>query len=531
MPDGDSLPLEAASPKPSPGSGWALTAAGSAVLLGALDAYVVVGVLVDIVHSMAIPVNRLERATPIITGYLLGYVAAMPLLGQISDRYGRKPLLQGCLAAFALGSAVTALASSLPILVSGRVLQGAAAGALLPVTFALVADLRSEDRRATSLGVLGAAQEVGSVLGALYGVAIASLAIRWSGIPGPEYDGWRWIFWINLPLSAAAMAVIWRAVPAAKPLKARRVDLVGGLLLSSGLALLVVGLYNPEPARSALPTWGFPILAGAAALLVAFVLWERRSPVRLVQVAGHRGAALATILAVSLLSGAALMVTLVDVELFAQTVLDKNSAGAALILLPFLAALPIGAVLGGRVSPLLGERWMAVLGLALAAVGYVRMSLWNAAALEERTAGLPTWILDLVLAGVGLGLVIAPLAAAVLRIVPSSDSAVASAAVIVARTSGMLIGVAALTAWGLHRFSLLTANLDTPLPFGMDDAEYAIRLEEYDRLLQQALVIQYAEIFRITAVLVGVAAVLALFLPGAHPSVRHSRATSGTLES
>lgn len=494
-----------------------MTAAGAAVLLAALDAYVVVGLLVDMVLDLGIPVNRLERATPIVTGFLLGYVAAMPLLGQASDRFGRRRVLQLCLIGFAIGSAITAAAGSVPLLVVGRVAQGVAGGALLPVTMALVADLWPTRQRAGALGAVGAAQEIGSVLGTLYGVAVAALFHSWRFFADLQPESWRWVFWLNLPLAAVAMIVVQLTVPAgARAGGAGGVDFIGGVLLALALGLLVVGLYNPDPAHSVLPSWGLPCLAGAVVLVVAFVRYERRAKVRLLDPVGVRFRPFLLALGVSAISGAALMVTLVDVELFAQTLLLMDSAQAARLVARFLVTLPVGALVGGWLARQLAEKWVGAAGLLIATVGFLLMGRWTATVGDRSYPfGLPVLDVDLAVVGLGLGLVIAPLSAVVLRVVPGRSHGVASAGVVVARMTGMLVGLAALTAFGLWRFGQLTAGLVPPLPIGMTNEQFNERLAAYTQAFLDALERQYQEIFLVTAGLCLAGAALSLLLPRA----------------
>ncbi|CDO88273.1 MFS transporter [Mycobacterium triplex] len=489
------------------GRGIAIGAGSLAVLLGALDAYVVVTIMRDIMSDVHIPINQLQRITWIITLYLLGYIAAMPLLGRASDRFGRKLVLQISLALFIVGSVITALAGhwgDFHLLVAGRTVQGIASGALLPVTLALGADLWAQRNRASVLGGIGAAQELGSVLGPLYGIFIVWL-----------FHDWRYVFWINVPLTLIAMVMIQFSLPAhQRAEEPERVDVVGGVLLAVALGLAVIGLYNPAPdGKTILPSYGLPLVIGAVVVGVVFILWERFSRTRLIEPTGVHFRPFLAALGASVAAGAALMVTLVNVELFGQGVLQMSQTQAAGLLLWFLIALPIGAVVGGFIATRIGDRAMTFIGLLIAAYGYWLIHYWRMDVMTQHHdlfgVSLPLVHTDLLVAGLGLGLVIGPLTSAALRVVPSAQHGIASAAVVVARMTGMLIGVAALSAWGLYRFNQIIAGLSAQIP---PDATLLERIAAQATLYLKAFALMYGDIFAATVVICVVGALLGLLL-------------------
>lgn len=505
------------------GRSVAIGAAGLAVLLGALDTYVVVSVLEDIMRSVDIPINRIQLATPIITCYLLGYIAAMPLLGRLSDRFGRRLVLQASLAVFIVGSVLTALADTVPEVLAGRIVQGVASGALLPVTLALAADLWSVRRRAAVLGWVGAAQELGSVLGPVVGVGV--VAFVHGRLPSiAEDDAWRVVFWVNVPLAVLAMILIQVSVPKRSDLDKQKVDVVGGLLLAVGLGLSVMGLYNPEPDGSAvLPPNGAALLAGAAVAFVLFAVWERFARTKLIDTAGMRVTPFLASSAASVCAGAALMVTLVDMELYARMVLQRSQVDAVILLVRFLIALPVGAILGGAIAARVGDRLVSIVGLVIAAGGYLLIANWPPDVLAAHYGPLPALDTSLAVAGFGLGLVIGPLSSAALRAVPLTQAGIASALLVVARMSGMLIGVAALTVFGLHRLTAIVNGM----PAISAQGGFAETAAAVFRQTQEAYARMFGEVFLVTAGICLLGAVFAVFVAGGkHESVQ-SPAESG----
>ena len=476
-----------------PARGILLGLAGAGLFVAALDAYLVVTLLPAMLTDVGLTIERFEQATPIVTGFLCGYVIAMPLLGAYSDVRGRAPVYAFCVVVFAAGSVMTATAGSLPWLVAGRVLQGLGGGGLVPLTLALAADLYKDRVRTLALGAVSGLQEAGSVLGPIYGATLASAA--------SAVGGWRFVFWLNVPLAAicaAGLLVASRDKGAGKAppdpkasAVAQGFDWKSAGLLGLGLGLLVVALYPDDPAHRA--TSGVFVPLGILSLLVLGLYgWRQLHALEpLIPRQLLRSPRFAGVAAANLLIGAALMVALVDVPILARLVFNLDQLAAGLLLTQFLVGVPIGAILGGVAAGRVGERLTTVTGTLLAAAAFLQMSTWQATELAVRIGPFRSADIALAACGLGFGVVIAPLAATVLKLTREQHHGLASSLVVLARVMGMLIGLSALTAFGLFRFRQI---LGTPQ---LTDPDLRARLEHLNRLVAAAFLQEYREIFTI----------------------------------
>lgn len=549
------------------GSRARLTLASIAVAFAAADTYVVVLALPDMMAGVGLSADQLQRAAPIVSGFLLGYIAVLPLIGRIADVVGRTPVLVGALLLFAVGSLITACAYDLSLVVTGRFLQGVGGGGLVPATLALVADLWPPEKRGLPLGVVGAVQELGSVLGPLLGAVVLAIA------------DWRYIFWLNLvvavvlalllrgrhrpPISAAVgllacialgltltapdrlangvtlglpfvpftgesrlltpiglvtlvLAVAWLALVLVKNRPSLRgllkqVDLLGATLLALALAGIVLAFATADPEREVMAPAGPWLLVAAAVFAIAFALWQRRTAQAIVPPGLLGSKAAWGSLLVSFLVGAALIAALVDVPVFARTTQGGGQLAAALVLLRFLIALPVGAVVGGWLTRRYGLGLITGAGLALAGAMFVLMAFWERDALDHALATIA-----LLLCGFGFGLALSPVNTAMLAATRPDSHGLVSALVVVARMVGMLVGVSALTAIGLRRYYTLVD--DIPSPNELCPANPGTCRPFIDAL-REAAISQVHTIFAGAAVCAFAAAVLAVLLLGRRRAV------------
>lgn len=504
----------------------------AAVFLTALDQTVVVTALDPIAVSFGnIDVGKdLSSLAWVVSGYLLGYVIVMPLMGRVSDLLGRQRVLIGCLALFAFGSFLCAeaitLGNALPLtflsnigvnspspaltwLVIARFLQAVGGGAVVPVAIAAIGDLFGAGRRILALGIIGGVTEAGGALGPLYGALILQ---HWALLP-PGYDNpWQWIFLLNLPivlLLVGALLIAWpRALRGRTAPAGGRIDWLGAALLGGALLCTSLGLGQSAGAITHLSQAQVAqnnpyLLLAALVLLAGFVLVEARGREPVIDLRLFRSGAFTAGALFNLLLGMGLIIALVDIPIYVLALSGTTYLDAGLALLRMTIMIPIGAFSGGWLVARYGTRVVGIAGALCTAAGFFLMRFWDVH---------PNWTLitiSTVIAGAGFGLIVAPISTTALNTASNARFGMAAAIVTALRMIGMILGLAALSSWGVSRYLALIVQAQNSLPPGLTISQQAAILAQKLAAIPVAIT---RDFFTAGAVIALVAVIPALFL-------------------
>ncbi|TYB42744.1 MFS transporter [Actinomadura chibensis] len=412
--------------------GAVLAAASAAQFVVALDMAVVNVALPAVRASLGFAPVDLAWVVHV---YALAFGGFLLLGGRACDLYGRRRLFAGGLVLFGLCSLAGGLAQAPWQLIAARAGQGLAAAAVAPAALALLATTFTEGRaRVRALGVWSAVNAAGGALGVLAGGVLT------------EYAGWRWVMFVNLPIVAVALALVPAGVPESRsPGPRERMDVLGAVLATSGIGLLVFGVVRTD-VRGWTSAATLGTLAAAFALLAAFAAVEARTRSPLVRLGLLRSRWVGGANVIVFLAAAGQFAGFYFVSLYMQEVLGMGAAATGAAFLPFSAGVVLGTVAATRIGAARSPRASLVPGAVLAAAGLG----WFALASPDGSF-LTDVLGPSVVGSVGIGLVLAPVAAAATTGVAAREAGMASGLLNSSRQLGGCVGVAALATVAAHR--------------------------------------------------------------------------------
>jgi EmrB/QacA subfamily drug resistance transporter len=390
------------------------------LLLAALDQTIVSTALPTIVGEF----GGLEHLSWVVTAYLLASTVSTPIYGKLGDLYGRKIVLQSAIVIFLVGSALCGLAQGMTELIAFRALQGLGGGGLIVTTMAVVGDIIPMRDRGRYQGFFGAVFGVSTVIGPLLGGFFV------------EHLSWRWIFYVNVPVGIAAFAVIATAFRAPSEHRRHVIDYLGAAVLAAALTCIV--LFTSLGGTTY--AWGSPqilvLIALSAVLVPAFVFVERRAAEPVLPLSLFRNRIFSVASAIGFVVGLALFGAVTYLPLFLQVVKGSSPSESGLQLLPLMAGVLVTSIGSGQLISRWGRyRPFPIVGTALMTIGLLLLSR-----LDSETS-LVVASLDMLVLGLGLGMVMQVLVLAVQNAVEFRQLGVATSGSTLFRSIGGSIGV------------------------------------------------------------------------------------------
>src|SRR5215471_1798850 len=359
----------------------------------------------------------LDQALWMVNAYLLVFAALLILASRLGDMFGPRRLFTAGLALFAVASALCGAAQSPGQLIAARALQGAGAAALTPQAMVIIQAVFPRERMGAAFGVFASMVGLAAVSGPTLGGVLTT------------YLSWRWVFYVNLPIAAAGIVLAYACVPEIRARRRHRLDLGGVLLATAGLAAVVYGVIEGQRYAWGEVAYGvtiFEIIGAGLVILAGFVAWERRHPQPLVPLGLFRSRTFAIMVVLNVAVQFALQSMLLVNSINLQSVLGMTAVRAGLTSLPPFA---------GRLTDRFGGKYVLMAGLAVYAAGIA-----GVVAVSSTHATSATFAPALLVAGLGMGAIFAPLATTAMRAAPPALAGAASGVLNTGRQLGAILG-------------------------------------------------------------------------------------------
>jgi EmrB/QacA subfamily drug resistance transporter len=379
---------------------WVFVGIMLSIFLAAIESTVVATAMPTVVASL----GGIRIYSWVFSGFLLTQTVTMPLWGRFSDLYGRRPVYLTGLATFLVGSALSGAAQDMVQLVLFRMVQGLGAGALMTLGYTIIGELFGLERRARMQGYISSVWGVASLMG------------PWAGGLLTDHVSWRWVFYINLPFGLVAMALIAGALTsAARPARRPVVDGAGVALFAAGVSALLLGIVEAGRVGSWSQTEVVTLLVLGAAGLVAFVVVEQRAAEPIVPLRLFQNRMILAAVVTRFLAGMAMFGALSFVPLFLQSVTGASATRAGVVLTPFVLGWVVMSVVSARLVLRVGYRTVVLIGMASLTLAFLLFQRWSVTLSSGRAMA------DVLLAGIGMGMVVVPMLIAVQSVVVRSD--------------------------------------------------------------------------------------------------------------
>jgi EmrB/QacA subfamily drug resistance transporter len=404
-----------------------------AMFLGSLDQTIVSTAMPRIVASL----GGFSEYTWVTTAYILASTVTIPIVGKLTDMYGRKPFYLAGLIIFAVGSLFCGLSQSMTQIIFARGFQGIGAGMMMANAFTVIGDLFPPAERGKYQGIISGLYGISSIVGPTLGGALAD---------GP---GWHWVFFVNLPLALIIILLFVFFFPHYKPDSLKhKVDWAGLSLIVLAVSPLLLAL---NWAGSEYP-WGSPVIIGMlafSAACVALLLWvENRAEEPIFPLCIFRNRIVSVSMAVIFFSAIGMFGAIIFVPLYFQAVLGASASASGNLLIPMM----LGMVVGSLVAGILMSRWGRYRILSLIGLGILAIGLFLMARMDPQTS-YGTAITLIVTAGFGLGMTMPIYSIAVQNAIPYNFLGAATSATAFFRSIGGAIGLSILGSIMANRFA------------------------------------------------------------------------------